>query len=71
MSPDKEYKAWAIVQNDGRGFDLETGSVNLPRIFLTISMANNYKDQIRESKKWRDGMIPKLNVVPVKLTIDM
>ena len=60
-----------MIIEDGRGWDVEIGVVTWPRNFLTVSMANDYVEKVRNSKIAKRGMIPKLFVVPVTLTIDM
>lgn len=67
----KTYQGWAVIISDGRGWDLDIGAVSWPRSFLTVNMANDYADKIRNHKKWRNSMLPKLLVVPVVMTIDL
>ena len=64
----KQWKGWAVMIEDGRGWDVEIGAINYPRNFLTVNMANDYADKIRA--KWKGTMLPKLFVVPIKLAID-
>lgn len=61
-----EYQAWAVIQDDGRGWDNEIGSTVLPRTFVSAESALSYAAA--------DGRIkskPRLNVVPVKVTVDL
>jgi len=69
MNNNPEYKGWAVILEDGRGWDVEIGAICYPRNFLTINMANDYADKIRN--KWSGKMLPKLFIVPIKITVDL
>ena len=61
-----EYKAWAVIQDDGRGWDNTIGSVRNPHTFLSVDEANSYI-----TRRGRTQMKPRLNVVPVKVIVDL
>ncbi len=62
----QEYKSWAVIQDDLRGWDNDTGSMLTPHTFQTVGLADYYiqeKGQVKSK--------PRLNAVPVKIIIDL
>jgi len=62
----QEHRIWAVVQEDGRGFDLDIASVTVPRTFPSLRLADEYVELCYRHPKWSSI---RLLVVPATLII--